>query len=494
MPQLLAALSTGKTSGDISGTGQALAGLGSFLSDPGRFKLGEQEIAATADQGTKDITKDIVDKSKLDPNFLESDLPGYGGVQGDVDFTDFQKGGRRSMYGPDGGSLRQSPAVIGSETFQNPAFVPGTPAYTKDLYTLKGLEDAGQKASILDYLKVGGNEARDFIQGTNIANKAPGGDQVTVGKDSQAIGKQNIDIYNQDYQRGLQDRSALQLGYKDPALMQTGSPYAAGDPMLVRDANFGYNMPRRAVQTGIATLGPTMNKIDRMKQEAAAAEAEFQGNLDAYGDAKSNFYDYFANAKPNYGMLYGGYADGGRIGAKDGKFFGSELLGANQYDQGITDVMGSSQMMPMTDEEYSLSRDGFAVDPEAMKKLGIMGLLKRMLSGSGTRSLINAFTGGDMDREKLGKDMNMGGRVGLNMGGMGSIPQTPMIPQGQQLDGRGGGFIPMGAQEKRDDVPAMLAKNEFVMTSDAVRAAGGGSIEKGAQRMYDMMNQLEAQV
>ena len=90
-----------------------------------------------------------------------------------------------------------------------------------------------------------------------------------------------------------------------------------------------------------------------------------------------------------------------------------------------------------------------------------------------------------------------GGRVNKNMGGImnaGSIPQTPMVPQGQQLDGRGGGFIPMGAQEKKDDVPAMLAKNEFVMTSDAVRAAGGGSIEKGAQRMYDMMNQLEAQV
>ena len=32
------------------------------------------------------------------------------------------------------------------------------------------------------------------------------------------------------------------------------------------------------------------------------------------------------------------------------------------------------------------------------------------------------------------------------------------------------------------------------MTSDAVRAAGGGSIQKGAQRMYDTMNQLEAQV
>jgi hypothetical protein len=89
-----------------------------------------------------------------------------------------------------------------------------------------------------------------------------------------------------------------------------------------------------------------------------------------------------------------------------------------------------------------------------------------------------------------------GGRVNKNMGGImnaGSIPQTMSIPQGMQLDGRGGGFIPMGAQEKQDDVPAMLAKNEFVMTSDAVRAAGGGSVEKGAQKMYDLMNQLEAQ-
>jgi len=93
---------------------------------------------------------------------------------------------------------------------------------------------------------------------------------------------------------------------------------------------------------------------------------------------------------------------------------------------------------------------------------------------------------------------NQGGLAGIrtayNMGGMGSIPQTPMVPQGMQLEGRGGGFIPMGAQEKKDDVPAMLAKNEFVMTSDAVRAAGGGSIEKGAQKMYDLMNSLEAQV
>ena len=92
------------------------------------------------------------------------------------------------------------------------------------------------------------------------------------------------------------------------------------------------------------------------------------------------------------------------------------------------------------------------------------------------------------------KSLNDGGLANSGIMNSGSIPQTSSVPDGMQLDGRGGGFIPMGAQEKKDDVPAMLAKNEFVMTSDAVKAAGGGSVEKGAQKMYDVMNQLEAQV
>jgi len=58
-----------------------------------------------------------------------------------------------------------------------------------------------------------------------------------------------------------------------------------------------------------------------------------------------------------------------------------------------------------------------------------------------------------------------------------------------------GGFIPpVGVKEKADDIPAMLSNNEFVFTADAVRAAGGGSVDKGAQRMYKMMKDLEAQV
>ena len=76
----------------------------------------------------------------------------------------------------------------------------------------------------------------------------------------------------------------------------------------------------------------------------------------------------------------------------------------------------------------------------------------------------------------------------------GSIPQTNNVPNGMQLDGRGGGFIPMGARERKDDVPAMLAKNEFVMTADAVRGMGNGDVNQGAQRMYDLMNNLESKV
>jgi hypothetical protein len=65
---------------------------------------------------------------------------------------------------------------------------------------------------------------------------------------------------------------------------------------------------------------------------------------------------------------------------------------------------------------------------------------------------------------------------------------------GNEMDLRGGGFVPLGAKEKADDVPARLSKNEFVMTADAVRAAGGGSVDKGADKMYKMMKNLEAQV
>ena len=98
--------------------------------------------------------------------------------------------------------------------------------------------------------------------------------------------------------------------------------------------------------------------------------------------------------------------------------------------------------------------------------------------------------------------MAYGGRINRAYGSDDLVEQASGIegldininPKGvKELDLREtGGFIPpVGVKEKADDIPAMLSNNEFVFTADAVRAAGGGSVNKGAQIMYDTMKKLE---
>jgi hypothetical protein len=79
-----------------------------------------------------------------------------------------------------------------------------------------------------------------------------------------------------------------------------------------------------------------------------------------------------------------------------------------------------------------------------------------------------------------------GGRIRAEEGGI-------MDLGGMEKDYRQeGGFVPLGEEEKADDVPARLSKNEFVFTADAVRAAGGGDIDQGAEVMENIMENLEA--
>ena len=78
-----------------------------------------------------------------------------------------------------------------------------------------------------------------------------------------------------------------------------------------------------------------------------------------------------------------------------------------------------------------------------------------------------------------------GGRIGAQEGGL-------MDMGGMEKDYRQeGGFVPLGGEERADDVPARLSKNEFVFTADAVRAAGGGDIDAGAEVMENVMENLE---
>ena len=87
------------------------------------------------------------------------------------------------------------------------------------------------------------------------------------------------------------------------------------------------------------------------------------------------------------------------------------------------------------------------------------------------------------------------GKVFKSTGGIGDVP-TGKIRQNSvgviERDYRDeGGFVPVGVKERADDVPAMLSKNEFVMTADAVRGIGGGDVEKGSKKLYNTMKQAE---
>ena len=118
------------------------------------------------------------------------------------------------------------------------------------------------------------------------------------------------------------------------------------------------------------------------------------------------------------------------------------------------------------------------------------------------------YSEGEIDllvEQNMREYRSQGGRMGYAMGtdekvemasGIEGIPIN-VNPEGvKELDFRKtGGFIPpVGVKEKADDIPAMLSNNEFVFTADAVRAAGGGDIDKGAQRMYNTMKKLESKV
>ena len=139
---------------------------------------------------------------------------------------------------------------------------------------------------------------------------------------------------------------------------------------------------------------------------------------------------------------------------------------------------------------------------------GIKQLIKDMKKKGTRKGKADGGSASDRYEEKIKKFMEMGMSREMAeafvLSEISSDAYTIVKPEkkadgglmnlgGNEMDLRGGGFVPMGAKERADDVPARLSKNEFVMTADAVRAAGGGSVDKGADLMYDTMKKLEAQ-
>ena len=181
-----------------------------------------------------------------------------------------------------------------------------------------------------------------------------------------------------------------------------------------------------------------------------------------------------------------GYNQGGRVGLA----FGTPEEGIKSLDAGATNIIYEGNEGPKSpQEEQQMAGMGYAggARPSFEQWVKMQGADINALSGNEYVVMLRNY-----EREYPSKAQ--GGRIGQMYGtGPNGLPGIPrMASDGMEFDMRqNGGFQGLGAKEGKDDVPAMLAKNEFVMTADAVRGAGDGDIEKGAQRMYDTMQKLE---
>jgi hypothetical protein len=170
-------------------------------------------------------------------------------------------------------------------------------------------------------------------------------------------------------------------------------------------------------------------------------------------------------------------ANGGRIGYEEGGDIDPADLpmsreGLPTYEDIET---GKEVDYPYKNKERSSAPD---IDAE---------LFQMYLDAIGSGKIPRSTTF-DQYKELMGEKASMSPeRTMANEGGL-------MNLGGNEMDLRGGGFVPLGAKEKADDVPARLSKNEFVFTADAVRAAGGGDVDRGANLMYKTMKNLESRV
>ena len=142
---------------------------------------------------------------------------------------------------------------------------------------------------------------------------------------------------------------------------------------------------------------------------------------------------------------------------------------------GITSALAGLMTPEQEEEAQELSR-GEGIDIEAARRM-----------------ILQAGTSADQRALAFKAD---GGRIEYQEGSKEPVAKKtmPLLDMGgKEMDLReDGGFVPIGRMEKADDVPARLSKNEFVFTADAVRNAGDGDVDKGAEVMYNMMKNLEA--
>jgi hypothetical protein len=283
------------------------------------------------------------------------------------------------------------------------------------------------------------------------------------------------------------------------------------------------------VMAGGTLLGGLLSKAEEGDEEAIAATRNV-GALRSYLDKGYRNLGYKEDEIPalveegvaEYTSAQGGYAAGGRVKFSNGSDDKSEMVKRVEelMDDGYDFGSAVKKYMEETrDKEAMGGRIGYDIGSSPIRNMAI-----KMNSGRGPitkKDYIDIYEMAGYDKDvatslgtqhyKTGRGQDSktqglknGGRIGYAFGnkpeqnaiqaaGIEGLPLNQNPAGVTELDLREtGGFIPpVGVKEKADDIPAMLANNEFVFTADAVRGMGDGNVNKGAQRMYDMMKKLE---
>jgi hypothetical protein len=273
------------------------------------------------------------------------------------------------------------------------------------------------------------------------------------------------------------------------ALLYGAATYLGGTKAMSGDGTLSF-MDRLRSPELLKNLVYTDGKFSPFKGIAAATaltsllskDEEEDEDLDQISsrEDKSGLKEQMATYKPFRFELQSPYrlaANGGRIGYEEGGNINPADLpmsreGLPTYEDIET---GEEVDYPYKNKERSSAPD---IDAE---------LFQMYLDAIGSGKIPRSTTF-DQYKELMGETASMSPeRTMANEGGLMSLG-------GNEMDLRGGGFVPLGAREKADDVPARLSKNEFVFTADAVRAAGGGDVDRGANLMYKTMKNLESRV
>jgi hypothetical protein len=260
---------------------------------------------------------------------------------------------------------------------------------------------------------------------------------------------------------------AKELGLIEKSALSDSGKEKLKDSLITKSLNIGKSEIPGYVKYGIpaamlATYGAAKKEEpDDLDQEIAQNYTDNSGLVELYASLPK----YRFQVQKPYQLA----ANGGRMGYEEGGNINPADLpmsreGLPTYEDIET---GEEVEYPYENKERSSAPD---IDAE---------LFQMYLDAIGSGKIPRSTT---FDQYKE----LMSDRVGAKEGGL-------MDLGGMEKDYRAeGGFVPIGKAEKADDVPARLSKNEFVFTADAVRNAGGGDVDKGAEVMYNVMKNLES--